>query len=63
LITSQQIEEFFFDCLSKRPGMHKNKSPMTNALGWSEFDPDWRAWQKSIGFDPNDPSTWDGPST
>ena len=63
LITSQQIEEFFFDCLSKRPGLHKNKSPMTNALGWSEFDPDWRAWQKSIGFDPNDPSTWDGPST
>lgn len=27
-----------------------------------DVDDQWRAWQKSIGFDPEDPSTWDAPS-
>ncbi|MFD3190720.1 pentapeptide repeat-containing protein [Sedimentitalea sp. HM32M-2] len=27
-------------------------------LRWQEMEPFWRAWQKEIGFDPDDPATW-----
>lgn len=28
------------------------------SLRWDEFEDRWRAWQKEIGFDPDDPATW-----
>ena len=28
-------------------------------LSWKEFQTAWRDWQTSIGFDPDDPATWD----
>ncbi|WGW03264.1 hypothetical protein [Tropicibacter oceani] len=28
-------------------------------LDWRDFEKAWRAWQAEIGFDPDDPATWD----
>lgn len=58
-VSQAQLDELFGDRYVKLPkGM---TLPDRNEIGAGEnsaFDKHWRAWQLSIGFDPDDPKTW-----
>lgn len=49
-------------------GLNCDVQKPTRRRGWnsndmepeSSFERAWRTWQKEIGFDPHDPTTWDG---
>ena len=61
LISQVQIDQVFGDDTVLLP-------PTINPPDWfrkhydsyDDFEAAWREWQRSIGFDPDDPSTWDG---
>jgi uncharacterized protein YjbI with pentapeptide repeats len=64
-LTQDQLDEMFGDSSVTVP---KGRSRPTHwppedakPLSETDFKAQWRAWQKSIGFDPEDPSTWDAP--
>jgi uncharacterized protein YjbI with pentapeptide repeats len=55
----EQIEQLFFDASVWLPSFLTRPDHAPNeVLSEQEFERRWRAWQKSIGFDPEDPSTW-----
>ena len=61
--SQEQIDQLFFDASVALPDFFKRPEHLpTIVLTDEDFETQWRAWQKSIGFDPEDPSTWDSPS-
>jgi uncharacterized protein YjbI with pentapeptide repeats len=62
IIMQTQIDKCFYDGSVIFPtGLEKNPD-WDETVDLPKFDQRWAEWQKSIGFDPEDPSTWDGPS-
>lgn len=58
-ITQAQIEQVFGDDTVKLPpGIDPPERFSLHYDDWIDFEKAWRAWQKEIGFDPDDPSTW-----
>lgn len=57
---SVDLSEVFGDRTVKFPkGVDVPEQFERSYKGWEEFKAAWRAFQKEIGFDPNDPSTWE----
>lgn len=58
-VTQDQLNSIFSDQTAKISyGLSRPKWPETVANKKGEFNQMWRAWQKSIGFDPGDSKTW-----
>jgi len=62
VLSQSQIDGLFYDASTKLPVGLKRKEGWDRELILDQFTLPWRAWQKSIGFDPEDPSTWEAPS-
>lgn len=56
-ITQTQVDGMF---LSESVSLPKGVEFRNESVDLIEFDFRWRAWQKEIGFDPDDPATWHG---
>lgn len=62
-ISQAQLDEVFGDVTVKLPSNTRrpNHWHEIDIDDWDEFIFCWNAWQKEIGFDPDDPATWNTP--
>ena len=56
---TEHMDHIFGDMTTTPPnGVERPDHWKGEYKDWDEFEKAWRAWQRSIGFDPDDPSTW-----
>ena len=63
-LTPDQIDSVFGDATVRLPKIDGFTPPERFSKTYdsdAEFRAAWREWQASIGFDLNDPETWDAP--
>ncbi len=61
-ISQEQVDSLFGDQTVILPeGLTRPDWPEIDEHAWLLFKKQWRAWQKQIGFDLEDPRTWDAP--
>lgn len=61
-LSQHQIDEMFYDGSATLSDSLERASGRSDVLVDDEFFQKWESHQESIGFDPDDPSTWDEPN-
>jgi len=62
MLTQGQVDQMFGDDSVKLPdGIDPPKRFLKSYKNYDDFGEAWSAWQKEIGFDPKDASTWEEP--